>query len=184
MREKVRSISKSNTSTPHQLSEDIRSYSKALTFTQQNHHGRALKLVAGRSLPESILRGKLLNKLGRHKETIQMLEPLLKVYLGNEALSQLLARAYVSTGQLDKAWAAVNDVSISEQTSLEFLEEKQYVARMTRRNSVAYQVSAEKNIRMGNYNAAETLLRQALRLPSSSASEMLLIQKRLVHIKK
>ncbi len=185
MREKIRIKSKSNTPIPDQLSENVRKYSRALRFAQQqNKHEYALKMIVGKSLPESILRGQLLNRLNRYRETIILLEPLIKVYLGNEALSQLLARAYISTGQLDKAWAAVRDVSISEQTSLEFLEEKQNVARMTRRDTVAYQASAERNIRTGNYKAAKTLLRQALKLPSANASELLLIQKRLAQIKK
>ena len=184
MREKTRRVSKSNIPMPNQLSKNIRSYSMALKLTRHNEYVSALKMINGKSLPESILRGKLLNKLKRYKETALELEPLLKIYLGNEALSQLLSRTYLSMGQLDKAWDTINDVSISEQTSLEFFEEKQEVARVTRRNSIAYRVSAEQNIRMGNYSAAETLLRQALKLPLVNPNELLKIQKRLTQIKK
>ncbi len=183
MREKTRRISKSNMSLPNQLSENIRNYSAALKLTQRNEYDSALKMISGKSFPESVLRGKLLNELKRYKEAVLELEPLLKIYLGNEALSQILSRAYLSMGQLDVAWDIVNDVSISEQTSLEFFEEKQEVARVTRRNSLVYRISAEQNIRKGDYSAAETLLRQALKLPSISVNELLMIQKRLDQIK-
>lgn len=183
MKEKIRRASKSNISISNQLSDNVRNYSEGLKLAQQNKYIHALKMINGKSLSELILRGELLNKLKRYKETVIELEPLVKIYLGNEALSQLLSRAYGLTGQLDKAWATVSDVSISEQTSLEFLEEKQEVARMTGRRSMVYRVLAEKSIRIGDYDSAKTLLGQALKLPLLNENELLSIQNRLDQIK-
>jgi len=185
MKEKVRTLSKSNSQTLDKNNAKIKVYSTALRLAQRNNIKRALQTIGTKSnvIPEAILIGGLLNKQRRHKETLAILAPLLEIYLGNEALSILAAQAYLSVGQHNKAWTTLNDISVSEQTSLEFFEAKQEVARLTGHRSAAYLAAAEKNIRMGNYKSAISLLRQAIKLPGSNASELLQMQRLLAQIK-
>ncbi|MCK5661829.1 MAG: M48 family metallopeptidase, partial [Thiotrichaceae bacterium] len=186
MKEKVRILSKSNSRASDKSNVKRKVYSAALKLAQQNKNQRALQtLGANKSnvIPEAILISKLLNKQRRYKEALSILVPLLEIYLGNEALSVLAAQAYLSDGQHDKAWATLNEISVSEQTSLEFFEAKQGVARLTGHRSEAYKSAAEKNIRMGNYKSAISLLRQAIKLPGTDASELLQMQRLLEQIK-
>jgi predicted Zn-dependent protease len=185
MKEKVRILSKSNSRTPDKINKKVKAYAVALKLAQFNSNQRALQAIGTKSnsIPEAILIGGLLNKQRRYKETLSVLVPLLDIYLGNEALSVLVARAYLSNGQHNKAWTTLNDVSVSEQTSLEFFEAKQEVARLIGYRSRAYRAAAEKNIRMGNYRSAASLLRQAIKLPDSNASEILQMQRLLEQIR-
>jgi predicted Zn-dependent protease len=185
MKEKIRVLARSNEPTPNNIPKNIKKYANALRLEQRNNLQGALQLTGSKSrnIPEAILIGKLLNKQRRYKETLTVLKPLLDIYIGNEALSTLVAQAYISTGQTSKAWSTINEINVTEQTSLEFFEIKQEVARLTGHRSEAYRAAAEKNIRMGNYRAATSLLRQAIKLPSSNASELLEMQRLLAQIK-
>lgn len=185
MKEKIRILSKSNSRTSDKSNNKIKVYSAALKLAQRNNNQRALQTIDLKTnvIPEVILIGGLLNKQRRYKESLSILAPLLEVYLGNEALSILAAQAYLSSGQHDKAWKTLHDISVSEQTSLEFFEAKQEVGRLTGHRSEAFRAAAEKNIRMGNYRSAASLLRQAIKLPGSNASEILQMQRLLAQIK-
>jgi len=184
MREKVRVLSRSTQATPDKIPANIKKYAKALLLSQRNNDRLALQTLGSRSriIPEAVLIGKLLNKQRRYKETIGLLKPLLNIYLGNEALSILLSRAYLSVGQRDNAWRTLKAINVSEQTSLELFEVKQQIARMTRHDGAAYRAAAERNIRMGNYKAAASLLRQAIKSPSSDANQLLQMQALLSRI--
>ncbi len=185
MKEKIRTLSKSNSQALDTKNTKIKIYSTALNLAQRNKLQDALQVIGTRSsvIPEAVLIGGLLNKQLRYEETLLVIAPLLDVYLGNEALSILAARAYLFVGRHKKAWSALNDINVSEQTSLEFFEVKQQVARLTGHRPEAYLASTEKSIRMGDYKSAMSLLRQAIKLPDSDASELLQMQRLLEEIK-
>ena len=184
MREKVRALSRSTKPVPDKVPANVKKYAKALQLSQRNNNRLALQTIGSKSrtVPEAILIGKLLNKERRYKESIVLLKPLLDIYLGNEALSVLLSEAYISVGQRDNAWRTLKAINVSEQTSLELFEVKQQIARNTRHDGEAYRAAAERNIRMGNYKAAISLLRQAIKSPSTDANQLLQMQSLLSRI--
>ena len=186
MREKVRALSRSTKPVPDKVPANVKKYAKALQLSQRNNNRLALQTIGSKSrtVPETILIGKLLNKERRYKESIVLLKPLLDIYLGNEALSVLLSEAYISVGQRDNAWRTLKAINVSEQTSLELFEVKQRIARNTRHDGEAYRAAAERNIRMGNYKAAISLLRQAIKSPSSDANQLLQLQSLLSRIER
>ncbi len=178
MREKVRALSKSTKPIADKVPAKVKKYAKALQLSQRNHNRVALQTIGSKSrvVPEAILIGTLLNKQRRYKETIALIRPLLNIYLGNEAMSVLLSQAYISVGQRENAWRTLKAINVSEQTSLELFEAKQQIARITRHDGEAYRAAAERNIRMGNYKAAISLLRQAIKSPSSNTNQLLQMQ--------
>jgi len=111
-----------------------------------------------------------------------LLNSLIHIYPGNEALSAPLAQAYLSLGQVQQAWRILQDINESEQTSLEIFEIKQEVARLLGNNSQAYRAVAERSLRTGRYKAAELQLQQAIRLPGSSITDLQEIQQMLNRI--
>jgi predicted Zn-dependent protease len=184
MKEKIRVLSRSSNAIQNNSDIRIRAYSTALKFTQNNDFQRALNTIGLKSnaIPEALMIAGIFNKQRKYKKTLSILKPLLDVYLGNEALSILVARAYLFSGQHDRAWATLNNIITSEQTSLEFFDTKQEVARLTGHRSKAYRAAAEKSIRMGSYRSAASLLRQAIKLRGSNAGELLQLQRLLAQI--
>jgi len=185
MKEKLRILSKANSQPVIKGNSRIKAYSTALNLARHNNIAGALQTIGFKSkvIPETILITKLLNKQHRYKEALLRLAPLLEVYLGNEALAIIAARAYLANGQYAEAWNVINQITVFEQTSLEFFEVKQQVARSTGHRSEAFLAAAEKNIRKGNYRSATSLLRQAIKLPDSNESEILNMEKLLAQIK-
>ncbi len=185
MKEKVRSLSNSNTKAPSSIPVVVKKYSTAQQFFRRKNYQRVLQIMngRGREISEVLVVAESLNKLKRYQQAILLLNPLLDIHVGNEALSIILAQAYMSLGQTHNAWNVLNEVSISEQTSLEFFEVKQNVARATRHDAEVYRTAAERNIRIGNYKSARSLLRQGIKLPSANASVILQMQTLLQQIK-
>lgn len=181
MREKVRAIVNSNITTPRNIPSIIKRYSKAQFLKQQRKYPYALKLTGSTSnkIPEAIIISQLLNKQRKYKKSIQILKPLINIFPDDEVLSIPLAQAYLGTRQFQRAWKLLNEITTSEQTSLEFFEIYQVAARLARKNSQAYRAVANRNIRTGNYRVAGQQLRQAIKLPDATESEILEMQQEL-----
>ncbi len=185
MREKLRALTNARTPIPANLPANIKKYSRALQLKQRGNYQAALRLTGNSShnLSEAILIAQLLNKQRKYQQTIRILEPLIKIYPGDEVLSIPLAQAYVAKGQALKGWKVLNEVNISEQTSLEYFEALQETARLARKNSQAYRAVANRNIRTGNYKAAALQLRRAIKQTDASEHELLDLQKQLTLLK-
>ncbi len=168
MREKIRSLVSANGTIPTNIPKNIQKYSRSLQLTRNRNYRSALEMIGTKSnnVSEALLMAKLLNKHGRYKQSINILLPLNNIYPGDVSLSVSLAQAYKATSQLENAWKTINDITISEQTSLEYFEILQNIAKATRRLAQAYHSAANKNIRMGNYKSALSQLRHAIKLPS------------------
>lgn len=181
MREKIRVLVNSRVPTPNALSASIKKYATNLKLKRQRKYQYALKLIgqSSRKIPEAILIAQLLNAQRRYQQTVRLLRPLIAIYPGDEALSQLLAQAYLALGQISKAWSLINEVNLSEQTSLEFFDVQQNVARLARKTSQAYRAVANRNTRIGEYKAAALQLRKAIKLPDASGREILELQREL-----
>ncbi|MGK0269640.1 MAG: putative Zn-dependent protease [Cocleimonas sp.] len=171
MREKVRVLTAASSPTPVSVSTKIQSYAKALKLKQRGAYAQAVqvsKIKNTRNISEAVLLAELHNKQKQFQQTLTLLNPLIKIYPGNEAITAPLAQAYASLGNIQQAWRVLRDVNVSEQTSLEIFEIKQEIARLMGNSSLAYRAVAERSIRTGRYKAAELQLRQAIRLPGSS----------------
>lgn len=185
MREKVRALTTASTSTPDILPENIKNYSAVLKLKQRGAYSQALqasKVKSTRNISEAVLLAELYNRLRQHQKAISLLNPLIRIYPGNEAISAPLAQAYTSLGNIMQAWKVLEDVNVSEQTSLEIFEIKQEVARLMGNSSLAYRAVAERSIRTGRYKAAELQLQQAIKLPGSSIKELQEMQQLLNNI--
>ncbi len=186
MREKVRALTTPNSSAPNNVSENIKNYSTVLKLKQRGAYDQALqtsKIKNTRNISEAVLLAELYIKKRQYQKAIALLNPLVKIYPGNEAISAPLAQAYMSSGNINQAWRVLEEINVSEQTSLEIFEIKQEVARLMRNNSLAYRAVAERSIRTGRYKSAELQLRQAIKFPGSSITELQEMQQMLVNIR-
>ena len=181
MREKLRALTTANVPIPTNIPTGIKKYSQALRLKQQRKYQPALKITgnSSRKVPEAILIAQLLNRQRLYQQTIRILKPLINIYPGDDALSIPLAQAYISTGQIKSAWKVLNEVGISEQTSLEFFDAFQEAARLARKTSQAYRSVANRNIRIGDYKSAILQLRRAIKLPGATESEIIDMQNQL-----
>lgn len=181
MREKIRALINSNVSFPANIPASIKKYSKAMQLKQRGSFPQAQSLVGNtsRKVSEAILIAQLFNRQRKYKKSIQLLTPLSKIYPGDEALSIPLAQAYMALSRFEEAWIILNEINISEQTTLEFFEIFQEIARITHKRSHAYRSSANRNIRIGNYKSAAIQLRQAIKLPDSNNNDILEMQDQL-----
>lgn len=144
---------------------------------QGNFRGVLQTLGKHSSKPqEAILIAKALNETGQAQQTIQLLNPILKNYPGEEALIMPLAEAYLRTANPAKAWQIMQASHISEQTSLNFLEKRQKVAQLAGKTGIALQTTAERYLRTGQYKHAKGVLNQALKSRDINTAEMARIQ--------
>ena len=186
MREKVRFLTDANAVSPNRIPVKIKNYANALKLERRGAYAQAIqatKIKNTQNINEAVLLAELYNKQRQHQQAITLLTPLIRIYPGNEAITAPLADAYTSLGQIQQAWRVLQDINISEQTSLEIFEIKQEVARQLRNNSAAYRAVAERSIRTGRYKEAELQLQQAVRLPGSSIIELQEMQQLLNDIK-
>lgn len=184
MREKLRVLLRPESPPPSNIAPRIKKYSKALKYEKRGQYAQALKTVGqqSRQVSEAALIARLLNRQRQFQSTIQLLTPLLNLYLGNEALSVPLAQAYEALGQRDRAWNVLKRVAINEQTSLEFFEVRQQIANRSGHKAEAYRSAAERNLRMGEYKYAAVQLRQAIKLPETNAAQVHQYQKLLTDV--
>lgn len=173
MREKIRAEVNANQIPPNALPVKVKNYSAALRAKKQRAYSIALNLLNnGQTIPEKILIAELLNEQQKFSQTITVLKPLLKIYPGNEAITLPLVQALMPVGRIIEAWKFINEVNMTEQTSIETLEVKQEVARYMGKTALAYHAAALKSIRHGRYKAADSQLRQAIKSPGASLNEI------------
>lgn len=185
MREKIRALTSRRFITLNNVPAKINNYANALRLQQSGAYAEAQRVInikKTNNINEAILMSELNNVQGKYKHTVSLLSPLLRIYPGNEAMSTVLAQTLVSLGQVEKAWRVLKDVNESEQTSLEFFETKQEIARLMGNNSLAYRAVAERSVRSGRYKSAKLQLQQAIRLPGSNISEIQEMQQILSNI--
>jgi len=186
MREKIRALTAASSPTPREVSAEIKNYANALKLNQRGAYAQAIqasKLKNTKNVSEAVLLAELYNKQKQHQHAISLLNPLIRIYPGNEAITAPLAQAFASLGNIQQAWRVLRDVNVSEQTSLEIFEIKQEIARLMGNSSLAYRAVAERSIRTGRYKAAELQLQQAIRLPGSSIVELQEMQQLLNSIR-
>lgn len=182
MREKVRALAAKGFATPSNVPAKIKNYANALKLKQRGAFAEAKRISRiqnTKNINEAVLLAELYNKQKQFQQSVSLLNSLIRVYPGNEALSAPLAQALVSLGQVQQAWRVLQDIKESEQTSLEIFEIKQEVARLMGNSSVAYRAVAERSIRTGRYKSAKLQLQQAIRLPGSSISDLQEMQQML-----
>jgi len=175
MREKVRSLVARDFVAPNNVPAKVKNYSNALKLKNRGAAAEAIsasKIQRTNNINEAILIAELNNKTKKYQQTISLLNPFIRIYPGNEAISVPLAEAYLSLGQIQQAWRVLKDINESEQTSLEIFEIKQDVARLMRNNSSAYRAVAERSLRTGRYKSAKLQFQQAIRLPGSNNTEI------------
>lgn len=174
MREKIRYLMNDISPVSQNLPDHIKNYANAIKLKK---HGNVAvkdqlnKLQKSNNISVAILTAELHNKQKQHQKVLQVLNPLIRIYPGNEAISAPLAQAYLSLGQLPQAWRVLQDINLSEQTSLEIFEIKQNVARLMGNTSLAYRAVAQRSIRTGHYKSAKTQIAQAIKLPGSNVLE-------------
>ena len=186
MREKIRAITNSGSAPPHAVSVKIKNYANALKLKKRNLNSTQFKaakrLKTKNNVSASILMSELYLQQQKPQQAILLLNPLVQIYPGNEAISAPLAQALVMSGNPQKAWGVLRDIKVSEQTSLEIFEIKQEVAKLVGNTSLAYRAVAERNIRTGRYKAANIQLRQAIKFPGANFEEIQEMQQQLIHV--
>ena len=186
MREKIRAILSKNSASPNDLPEKVRNYADAHKLKQQGAYSNALQrsqIRHSNHISEAILLSSIYNRSNQHQQSIALLKPLIEIYPGNQAISVPLSRAYISAGDIQQAWRIINDVHISEQTSLELFEIKQEIARLMGNRSAGFRQVAERSLRTGNYKAAEIQFKKALQSPDANAKDTLEIEQTLASMK-
>lgn len=176
MREKVRSLVNSNSRAPVSVPAQIKNYSQISKLKKQGAFQQAYNLagnqLSSNKVSEAILLAELAIKQRQFDKAISVLSPLSKIYPGNEAIAIPMSQAYISLGKTDQAWKMISEVHTSEQTSLEFFEVQQELARLRGNSSYAYRAVAERNIRTGHYQSARIQLAKAMKLPGSNVNEL------------
>lgn len=185
MREKLRYISNSNVEVPNRLSPQIKKYSKVQQLVNNKNYKVALKTMGRNSsiVSEALLIARLFNNQRRYLEAISVLKPLKEIDVGGEALLIMLAQTYLHLGQSHDAWVVINDIEISEQTSLEYFDVRKKVAQITGRNTEAYLAAADREIRQGDYKSAISLLHQGIKQSDSNTNQIFKMQSLLTSIK-
>lgn len=185
MREKVRSLTTNGSVPPQRVSVKIKNYANALKLKQRGANSAAIqatKVTKTNNMSEAILLAELYIKENKHQQAISLLDPLIRIYPGNEAISVPLSQALTSMGNIQRAWRVLQEINVSEQTSLEIFENKQEVARLIGNASLGYRAVAERNIRTGRYKAAKLQLRQAIKFPGASIQEIQEMQQQLIRV--
>jgi len=182
MREKIRALIQAPAAA--KLPPKINKYAQALQLKKKGNFVRALQMTQGfnKQAYEASLQASLLNKQQQYSKTVQLLKPLLASYPNNIALSVQLARAMLALGQAEQAWRIIQNIPLSEQTSLEFFEARQQIAHASRHNAEAYRSVAERNIRIGEYKYAAIQLRQAMKQRDINAAQLVQFQTLLSNV--
>ena len=170
MREKIRANTNTLLSTPNRVPTYIKNYSKAQKLFQRKSFIEALRIanLKGNHVPENVMAALLFNKTKQYKKSLAILLPLYRLYPNNEPLALSLAQTYAALGKYQEAWKLLKKVTTSEQTSLEFFEVKQNIAQRAKQPSQAYYASAQRNLRIANYEVAIVQIKKAIKLSRDS----------------
>lgn len=173
-REKIRGLDRQNRVVVGKKSPALIKYAQAQKHMARAQYRAVLQVLGTRAhrLPEMLTIAKALNGSRQFEQTIALLKPHTRTYIGEPALLVPLSRALMGLGRMDEAWRYLSKYVPTEQTSLEFFEVKQEVARMSGHIGDAYIAVAERNIRIGQLERAKRQLEQAAKLPSVSLYEL------------
>lgn len=171
MREKLRNLLQSGSTPVTDGDENVARYVQALTQLRANQFAAVLKTLGDKStfVPTAIVISQALNGLGEYQATEKLLQPLVNRYPQREGILLPLVEALLADNQAAKAWQLLNRVTITEQTTLDFLDMRQRVAEQIGQPIEAYRSAAERNLRIGEYRQARAILEQATRLPGIPA---------------
>ncbi len=166
-----------NSQAPAQLAQ----YKTALRAFQADQHDHVVQLLPnpGLSLPQNLLTAAALKQLGHYPEALQRLRALQSHYPQHQALNLLLAEALAGNRQAPQAIPLLLRFASQETTSTEFLEIAQRIAQQAGFAAEARLFNAERSIRLGQYEHAQTTLQGAVNLPSAAPLTAVLIRQRL-----
>ena len=185
MQEKLRVLTRSSTSDGKPAST-VKRYGQAFQAYQQGNAALAIRLLPANTqqVPEVSLLAKSYNLQGQYQQTLKVLQPLVARYPAEESLLIPYADALVGLNRTEEAWKLLGRIPLSEQTSLEFLESRQEIARLSGRLGQAYLSIAERNIRIGEYRHALTQLNQALKVVNNMPYEKQVMQQAIYRAKR
>lgn len=183
-REKIRAIDSRSTAAVGKIPPAVTRYSKAQKYLSRSQYSNALQVLGTRArrLPELLAIAKAFNGNRQYQQTISLLQPHTQTYIGEPAILVPLCHALISSGRADEAWRYISKIVPTEQTSLEFFEIKQEVARRSGHIGDAFIAAAQRNIRIGEVKRAKLQLQQAIKLPAVSAHEVAKIQNLLMRL--
>ncbi|PID45388.1 MAG: hypothetical protein CSB47_08885 [Proteobacteria bacterium] len=184
MKEKLRVMTQGG-SASGQRSAVIQRYGNALQALRQGKTALVGRLIPANTqqVPEAILLAKSYNQQRQYQKAYQLLQPLVRRYPAEGSLLVPFADALVGLRRTEEAWKYLQQILLTEQTSLEFLEKRQEVARLSGRIGQAYLSIAERNIRIGEYRHALIQLNQALKVPNITIPERQQIQQAIYRAK-
>lgn len=171
VREKLRTIVQPGATPVTEGDENLGHYVQALNQLRANQSEAVLKTLGTKSnvVPIVLVIAQALNALGEYEQTEKILQPLVYSHPKQEGILLPLAEALLANNQAAKAWQLLNRVTITEQTTLDFLDVRQRVAEQVGQTAEVYRSSAERSLRMGEYRQARAILEQATRLPGIPA---------------
>lgn len=187
-REKIRGLMSSGlqAQTPALPNKQFRNYSQAIKLIARGQNKAALRLLGTKpgSLAEKLAVAKAFNATREYQKTIKLLSPIAATHPGEPAILVPLANALLATGNAAQAWKYLQRTVAEEQTSLAFFEVKQEVAKQMGYIADAYIASADRNIRIGEYQLARAQLQQAMKLSGVSAQDMSRLQSRFNNLQR
>ncbi len=154
-------------------------YQQALQSLKRGHYNGVLRHLGTQTgqLAPALLIARALNGLQRFAESERLLHQLQRQYPHHTALTLLLAQAMAGKGDKHAAWQLLNRVRTTENTSLDYFEEAQNIARQAGQQHEAILYSAERHLRLGEYRFARLALEQSLRSNPSAADRVKLQRK-------
>ena len=181
MREKIRVISRAKgkyAQLPHNINPKIHRYAKASALLQRGNIKATLELIGTNSThkSEALLIANALLLQQKYQAVITLLKPLVRLYPGENSLILPLANAYLGRGQAQQAWKLIQQVVLSEQSSLTYFEVQQRIAQQIGLTGSAYHAVAERNLRIGEYKHAIAQTLQAMKSADISESELQALQ--------
>ena len=184
LREKIRVLSRAKgklARLPNDLPAAIKRYAKASRLLQRGDTRATLHTIGVKNLQKSdiLLKADALLLQKKYSAVITLLNPLLRLYPGENGIIIPLSNAYLGLGQAQQAWQTIRHVVLSEQSSLTYFEVRQRVAQQAGLKGSAYHAVAERNLRIGAYKHVITQARQAMKSSSILASELQSLQRLL-----
>ena len=185
MQEKLRVLVRAGSSSG-QSSAVIQRYGKAFQAYQQGNAALAIRLIPANTqqVPEVSVLAKSYNLQKQYQQSLQILQPLVNRYPAEESLVIPYADALIGLKRTEEAWKVLGRIPLNEQTSLEFLESRQEIARLSGRIGQAYLSIAERNIRIGEYRHALTQLNQAMKQTNITPYERQQMQQAIYRAKR
>lgn len=185
MKEKLRILTQ-GAGRDSQASAAIQRYGNALQAFKQGNAAHVVRLLppGTQQISEAILLGKAYNQQRQFAKALQLLQPLVNRYPAEESILVPYANALIGLNRAADAWRYLKRVPLSEQTSLEFLETRQDVAKLSGQTAQAYLSIAERNIRISEYRFALTQLNQALKVPNLTPADRQQIEQAIYRAKR